>query len=149
MGDLTKDFSRHELACKGENCCGHSAPVDRVLVDSLQTLRDLVGKPLTINSGFRCNRHNARVTDSASNSSHCIGLAADVDTPKTSMPRHVTPLAESDVLEIYKRLGIQPSGHPQRETTQPTPPPKPVKAEQQGVWIRLSSSSKPLPKPSK
>jgi hypothetical protein len=26
MGDLTSNFSRHEVACKGKQCCGHSAP---------------------------------------------------------------------------------------------------------------------------
>ena len=56
MGDLSKNFNRSEFACKGKNCCGHSAAVHPDLVDALQALRDRIGKPLSITSGFRCNR---------------------------------------------------------------------------------------------
>ncbi len=61
MGDLSKNFNRSEFACKGKNCCGHSAAVHPDLVDALQALRDHIGKPLSITSGFRCNRHNKAV----------------------------------------------------------------------------------------
>ena len=35
MGDLSKNFNRSEFACKGKNCCGHSAAVHPDLVDAL------------------------------------------------------------------------------------------------------------------
>ena len=40
MGDLSKNFNRSEFACKGTNCCGHSAAVHPELIDALQALRD-------------------------------------------------------------------------------------------------------------
>ncbi len=61
MGDLSKNFNRSEFACKGTNCCGHSAPVQPELVSALQALRDQLNLPLSITSGFRCNRHNESV----------------------------------------------------------------------------------------
>mgnify|MGYP000181511648 CR=1 FL=1 len=77
MGDLSKNFNRSEFACKGKNCCGHSAAVHPDLVDALQTLRDRIGKPLSITSGFRCNRHNKAV-GGAKASKHMDGTAFDI-----------------------------------------------------------------------
>ena len=72
MGDLTRNFSRSEFACRGGNCCGGSGPVHPALVTGLQELRDKVGGPLTISSGFRCRRHNAAVGE-AKDSQQYVG----------------------------------------------------------------------------
>jgi uncharacterized protein YcbK (DUF882 family) len=47
------------------------------LAKELQKVRDAVGKPITINSGWRTKQHNAEV-GGASNSMHLYGKAADV-----------------------------------------------------------------------
>jgi len=112
MGDLSKDFDRSEFACKGDDCCGHSAPIDSLLVDSLQALRDLIndGKSeeeeigLTINSGFRCITYNATVPGSASDSTHCLGIAADVDTPDGITEDQLIAFAEQ--IPAFKSGGI-------------------------------------------
>ena len=78
---LTKNFTREEFACKGNGCCCHSAPISLELVDAIQRLRVLAAKPLTINSGFRCITHNAKI-GGADDSQHCKGTAADIATPK-------------------------------------------------------------------
>ena len=55
MGNLTKNFSRKEFACK----CGCGE--DRIsldLVERLQVIRSTLGKSLTINSGVRCSKYN-------------------------------------------------------------------------------------------
>lgn len=77
MGDLTKNFSRSEFRCHGTNCCGGAAPISGLLVDVLQRARDTIGKPFTVNSGFRCITHN-RSIGSNDNSQHCLGNAADI-----------------------------------------------------------------------
>ena len=74
---ITDNFYRHEFACKGQGCCGHSAPINMDLVYKLEMLREQIG-PMTINSGFRCRKHNAAVGGSV-NSQHTIGNAADID----------------------------------------------------------------------
>lgn len=87
MGDITKNFSRSEFACRGDNCCDNSAPISKYFVRSLQALRNLIGKevgydvPLTISSGFRCRKHNKNI-GGAEHSRHTMGDAADVMCPE-------------------------------------------------------------------
>ena len=95
MGDLSRNFSRSEFACKGEHCCGHSAPVMPELVAGLQALRARVGLPLSISSGFRCHTHNATI-GGASDSQHTLGTAADVRCPEGFTPKSLAQLAEPD-----------------------------------------------------
>lgn len=73
VGDLTRNFSRSELDCP---CCGTFIRNDRLL-RGLQTLRDLVGGPIHVNSGTRCWRHNSAVGGSPK-SQHVDGAAADI-----------------------------------------------------------------------
>lgn len=74
MGDLSKNFSRHEFACK---CgCGLDT-VDAALVPVLQDIRDHFNAPVKITSGHRCAEHNRRV-GGAARSQHLYGRAADI-----------------------------------------------------------------------
>lgn len=100
---LTKNFSRAEFACKGANCCWHSAPMNIRLVSALQILRDKVGLPLTINSGFRCVKHNA-AEGGAKESQHLYGTAADIALPQGYSPVQFAALAES--LCLFDGIGI-------------------------------------------
>jgi peptidoglycan hydrolase-like protein with peptidoglycan-binding domain len=50
--------------------------IDTELVERLQHLRDKLGVPLTITSGYRCLAHNSKV-GGAKGSKHVYGLAAD------------------------------------------------------------------------
>jgi uncharacterized protein YcbK (DUF882 family) len=72
-GDLTRNFSRSEFACKH---CG-AISYDRRLVDALQELRDLAKSPITIISAYRCPVHNLEI-GGANNSRHLFGDAADI-----------------------------------------------------------------------
>lgn len=74
MGDLSKNFSRHEFACK---CgCGFDT-VDAELLRILQSVRDHFGRAVTITSACRCETHNARV-GGTSGSQHLRGRAGDI-----------------------------------------------------------------------
>jgi len=57
MGDLSPHFSKAELAC---HCCG-TLKIDRRLVDALEELRSLAGKPIVIHDGYRWANHNQEV----------------------------------------------------------------------------------------
>ena len=72
---LTKDFARSEFQCS----CGCSEQkVDTELAEKLQIIRDKVGRPIKITSGYRCIVHNASKTVGGSpNSKHRYGMAAD------------------------------------------------------------------------
>ena len=70
---LSKNFTTDELACR---CCG-KCNVDKLLISRLQLVRDIVGVPIYINSGYRCEAHNKAVGGSP-NSQHVQGRAADI-----------------------------------------------------------------------
>ena len=73
MGDLTKNFSRWEFACK---CgCGFD-DINEGLVHRLQVIRDITQVYMMINSGCRCPEHNKK-KGGASVSYHLVGYAAD------------------------------------------------------------------------
>ncbi|MDT8311915.1 MAG: D-Ala-D-Ala carboxypeptidase family metallohydrolase [Methylophaga sp.] len=80
MGDLSKNFSRHEFACK---CgCGFDT-ADIELVTVLQDVRDHFNRAVTINSGCRCVEYNRQI-GGAPDSQHTKCRAADIvveDTP--------------------------------------------------------------------
>ena len=112
MGDLTPNFDRFEFACKGKNCCGHSAPISMVLVRALQQLRDdlctLLGHDVLIyiHSGFRCLTHNREV-GSSDDSQHPLGTAVDCHTDEI-LPEELAALAEG--IPEFHGIGIYPWG---------------------------------------
>ena len=75
---LSNNFCRHEFRCRGEKCCGGSAPVDMELVRILQLLSNHYGIPIIVHSGFRCLVHNRRI-GSKDTSQHPLARAADVE----------------------------------------------------------------------
>ena len=57
MAKDTKNFKVSEFACK---CCGENR-IDQRILDMAQVIRDELGVPIHVNSGYRCAEHNARV----------------------------------------------------------------------------------------
>ena len=55
MGDLTRNFSHSEVACKCGRCRG-AAKISPDLMRRLQQMRD-AGGPIRITSGVRCRKH--------------------------------------------------------------------------------------------
>ena len=77
MTKLTKHFDSGEFAC---NCCGRLHPdgVPAPLLAYLENIRaHFGGKPVHINSGYRCAAWNARC-GGAKKSMHLLGMAADL-----------------------------------------------------------------------
>ena len=75
---MTKNFKRQEFECK----CGCDMPLEVYenvikLAGQLQTLRDYLGRPIKINSAYRCPKHNAKCNGSK-RSQHLFGKAADI-----------------------------------------------------------------------
>jgi len=75
---MTKNFSIGEFNCK----CGCEMPNDVLvnitkLANQLQFVRDNLARPITINSAYRCVKHNKSIGGSK-NSQHILGKAADI-----------------------------------------------------------------------
>ena len=99
MGDLSRNFSRHEFACK---CGCGEAEVSPFLIEQLQKLRDYTGEPVRITSGRRCETHNAAV-GGAKNSQHLLGLAADISVawwPAEDLLRLLKVLVRANALYV-------------------------------------------------
>lgn len=80
---LSKNFTLEEFKSKD----GAPTPPEvlenlRELAKNLQVLRDYLGKPIKINSGYRSPAHNAKLvkagTGAVKNSFHTKGKAADI-----------------------------------------------------------------------
>lgn len=76
-GQVTENFKAEEFRCKGETCKCGKIYISKQLVEKLQELRDIIGKPINVNSGYRCPIHNEFV-GSDSKSPHLLGKAADI-----------------------------------------------------------------------
>lgn len=90
--NLSTNFKVSEFSCKGSGCCS-TVKIDSKLVEYLQMIRDHFGKPVTINSGYRCDVHNKKV-GGATGSRHTKGEAADIVVSGVT-PAEVAKYAES------------------------------------------------------
>ena len=78
MGDITKNFSAVEFKCKD----GSHVPDDlmdnvRLLCENLQVLREELGRPIRVISGYRSPKYNRRI-GGARRSQHMTAKAADI-----------------------------------------------------------------------
>ena len=74
---LSENFELLEFACRCGSARCHFTLVHPKLVESLQTLRQMLARPLILTSGFRCASYN-RVVGGRSRSFHTKGMAADI-----------------------------------------------------------------------
>jgi len=100
---ISRDFSLREFQCP---CC-KTVKINPELVRRLQKLRDEIGKPVIVDSGYRCPERNRKV-GGAKKSQHLRGNAADIYVKGMSM----NELA--DIAEKYFQdggLGRYKDGH--------------------------------------
>ena len=74
---LSPNFDSTEFDCNCKNKTCTTTEIDPKLVEHLQKIRDHFGKPVTINSAYRCDEHNEKV-GGANKSKHKYGQAADI-----------------------------------------------------------------------
>lgn len=100
MGKRGKYFTDEEFACK---CGCGKADVSSDLVARLDQLREQLGRPIVISSGFRCESHNA-AEGGVSDSAHTHGLAVDIKV--SSGQERFEVLAKVIRGYMFKRIGI-------------------------------------------
>lgn len=93
---LTKNFSLEEFRCK-DGSIDHIDQIQRLAIN-LQVLRDYLGKPIKINSGYRSPEYNAKI-GGAKNSFHVKGMAADI------VADGFTPKQLFDIIESLQNKG--------------------------------------------
>ena len=98
---LSKNFKLKEFQCKdGSN----QVVLDSQLLNKLQELRDLLNKPIIINSAYRNKEYNKKV-GGAANSQHLFGRAVDIKVNGMD-PHEVARVAE---VIRFGGIGIYPS----------------------------------------
>lgn len=93
----SKWFEDKETACP---CCGQNA-MDPMLMRSLDHMREILNRPIILNSAFRCEKHNAEV-GGKSDSAHLLGMAVDIKIDNNE-ERHM-------ILKTAYRLGFSRVG---------------------------------------
>jgi hypothetical protein len=100
----SRDFKWSELACP---CCGLKN-IDGKAIDTLQDLRDGLRKPLKVNSGCRCTKHNAEVGGQPS-SRHLGDQGQKSDAFDISI-KGWTSYEVNDLVDLAIKLGFKGIG---------------------------------------
>ena len=91
-------FKTDEFKC---SCCG-VVIVSSWLIHLLNKVREAYGKPMVVNSGYRCKKHNKKV-GGKKNSAHLRGTAADIKCTNSAIRYSIIKYA----FEVgFKRIGI-------------------------------------------
>lgn len=90
---LSKNFTWQELTVNSAGLPNRpteakAAKLRALVAQVLQPLRDLYGKPIKVNSGYRSAAVN-RAIHGATNSQHCQGEAADIDSTDNATLFHL------------------------------------------------------------
>lgn len=84
-------LSEFECKCRRKEC--DARPMKEAILQKLELLRDMWGKPLVPTSGRRCSFQNKKV-GGASNSQHLWGNACDFYMSNTAEVKELMVLAE-------------------------------------------------------
>jgi uncharacterized protein YcbK (DUF882 family) len=102
---MTKNFSIHEFRCKdGTDVPKELFPNVELLAKQLQVIRDHIGEPLQILSGYRSPAHNKKVGGKKA-SYHLKAMAADI-TCKSLTPKKLHSL----ILTLIKQGKVKNGG---------------------------------------
>ncbi len=103
--DDIKHFKPREFTCKCDGLCDHPVVISLDLVAKLDKIRDEIGRPISISSGTRCQRHNNKVGGkplSAHMPKNDISHGVDVKCSDSSLRFALLAAA----LPLFKRIGI-------------------------------------------
>ena len=101
---LTPNFSLHEFKCRD----GTDVPEEfmenvQLLAENLQVIRDEIGIPIKVISGYRSPKYNTKI-DGARRSQHMVAKAADIIIPG------MTPGMVGEVIILLIKEGKMKSG---------------------------------------
>lgn len=95
---MSQHFQLKEFACP--HCGANNIKTE--LIDKLESVREVYGKPMYINSGYRCHIHNQAI-GGVPESAHVDGLAADIGCTFAGDRLRLVDLAIS---KGFRRIGV-------------------------------------------
>ena len=113
---ISEHFTKEEFSCK---CgCGQCI-VEPELVDKLEMIRTVIGKPVIVHCVNRCPEHNADI-GGVKNSEHTKGRACDFHIRGMKIPelheiilkmREDNTINDVGLYDWGVHIGIRPGGH--------------------------------------
>jgi hypothetical protein len=100
-----KYFKPRDFTCRCEGLCGHPDVISQDLVTKLDKIQDLIGLPVTVIFGTRCEKFN-RKSGGRERSAHTakggVSHAADIGCPDAAFRSAFLTAA----LSLFNRIGI-------------------------------------------
>lgn len=104
MQKITKNFNREEFDCKDGTIIPEKYYKNVTkLCDNLQILRDYIGEPIHVSSGYRTSTYNKKV-GGKKGSKHLVALAGDITT------KNYTPNQLYRFVEVLIKKGVMIEG---------------------------------------
>ncbi len=123
MGGLSDNFNLEHFLCPCEKC-PHPLTVSTALILKLQAIRDVLGVPLKITSGLRCEKHNKKI-GGEKDSAHLTGEAADILTPNDKFRWYFL----DEAMAHFRRIGMY-TKHIHVDVSETLPSPR--------LWVDVS-----------
>ena len=102
---LAENFQASEFRCRCGKC--QLTMVHEYGLHLLTLLRQLYGKPIDINSGYRCQAYNATLANSSPYSYHTRGMAWDIALPLAHKEERAHLLAFCSV--VFPSMYVAPT----------------------------------------
>ena len=101
IGYLSKNFSKLEFQYP---CSCGANKISSVLIEKLQKVRNIIGRPVIITSGVRCEFYNTSIKASTSHipDDYGIGNAVDIACLNSKDRYELVEVAQ----KFFKRIGI-------------------------------------------
>jgi uncharacterized protein YcbK (DUF882 family) len=101
---ITTNFNLEEFNCKDGSLMPNTVMINIIkLAKNLQVLRDYLGASITVNSGYRSPKYNAKI-GGVKNSQHLLGNASDL------MVKGFTPKQVAEAIEKLIKEGKMQEG---------------------------------------
>lgn len=97
LEELCRSDIAKQKGIKNEPCLEYCDNLLLLIINVLQPLRDKLGKPIKVTSGYRCEKLNSLIPGSAQFSQHMLGQAADIQ---------VAGCSTMDLYNYIKKSGI-------------------------------------------
>ena len=101
---MAKYFTRDEFKCKCGKCVNM---IQDEFIEQMDSLREKYGKPIFVNSGYRCPSHNNEVSSTGFNGPHTTGRAGDFKIDRGDAV-HLLELALA--IPYFKGFGVNQKG---------------------------------------
>lgn len=100
---ITQHFTVGEIICKDGS---PTYVINSEVLEGLEKLREIVGKPININSGYRSESYNKKV-GGAKDSQHVLGNAIDFHVSGMTTQQIYDIIKKNNMLgEVFKGVGL-------------------------------------------